>query len=100
MNKTTQAVRDDLNNLGQDARTLLADTVRMTGEKAAEIRKPLAAALQSAKETCGNLQEKAVKRAKAADEVVRENPYEAIGIAFGVGMLIGVLAARQLSRGR
>ncbi len=100
MNKTTKAVRDDLNNLGQDARTLLADTVRMTGEKAAEIGKPLAAALQSAKETCGNLQEKAVQGAKGADEVVRENPYEAVGIAFGVGVLVGIVAVHQLLRSR
>ena len=32
---------------------------------------------------------------RAADQTVREHPYQAIGIAFGVGLLIGVLAARS-----
>jgi ElaB/YqjD/DUF883 family membrane-anchored ribosome-binding protein len=41
------------------------------------------------------VEEKTVERAKAADRVVREHPYPTIGVAFGVGLLIGVLAARR-----
>ena len=40
-------------------------------------------------------QEKAVERAKAADKVIRERPYQTIGIAFGLGLLIGFLARRK-----
>ena len=40
-------------------------------------------------------EEKAVERAKAADKVIREHPYQTIGIAFGVGLLLGVLARRK-----
>jgi ElaB/YqjD/DUF883 family membrane-anchored ribosome-binding protein len=40
-------------------------------------------------------QEKAVERAKAADRVVRDHPYQTIGLAFGLGLLIGVLARRR-----
>jgi ElaB/YqjD/DUF883 family membrane-anchored ribosome-binding protein len=40
-------------------------------------------------------EEKAVDRAKAADKVVREHPYQTIGLAFGLGLLIGVLARRR-----
>jgi len=40
-------------------------------------------------------QEKAVERAKAADKVIRERPYQTIGIAFGLGLLIGILARRK-----
>ena len=100
MNKNTQTIRDDISALGEDARTLLADTAGMTGEKVAEVRQRLTAALESAKETFGDLQDKAVQGAKAADEVVRENPYQTMGIAFGVGVLVGVLATRQWSSGR
>jgi ElaB/YqjD/DUF883 family membrane-anchored ribosome-binding protein len=40
-------------------------------------------------------QEKAVERAKAADKVIRERPYQTIGVAFGLGLLIGFLARRK-----
>ena len=38
--------------------------------------------------------EKARESAKAADKVVRDHPYQTIGIALGVGALIGALARR------
>jgi ElaB/YqjD/DUF883 family membrane-anchored ribosome-binding protein len=40
------------------------------------------------------LKEETVAAAKATDKVVREHRYQAIGIGFGVGLLIGVLAMR------
>ena len=33
--------------------------------------------------------------ARATDRAIREHPYESIGIAFGVGVLIGVLINRK-----
>ncbi len=40
-------------------------------------------------------EEKAVERAKAADKVIRTHPYQTIGIAFGLGLLVGFLARRK-----
>ena len=40
-------------------------------------------------------EEKVVERAKAADLLVRDHPYQTIGLAFGLGLLIGVLARRK-----
>lgn len=40
-------------------------------------------------------EQKAVERAKAADRVVRDHPYPTIGLAFGLGLLIGILARRK-----
>jgi ElaB/YqjD/DUF883 family membrane-anchored ribosome-binding protein len=40
-------------------------------------------------------EQKAVERAKAADRVVRDHPYQTIGLAFGLGVLIGILARRK-----
>jgi ElaB/YqjD/DUF883 family membrane-anchored ribosome-binding protein len=59
-----------------------------------ELRARLEAATEKAKEVCKRLQEESVAAAKATDKAVREHPYQAIGIAFGVGLLIGVLASR------
>ena len=73
-------------------------TADVAGEKVAEARKRLAAALDSTKEIAGRVRDKAVEGAKAADDTVRENPYQAIGIAFGVGALVGYLVSRRCSR--
>ncbi|HTL16810.1 MAG TPA: hypothetical protein VL793_06210 [Patescibacteria group bacterium] len=40
-------------------------------------------------------EEIAVQRAKAADRVVREHPYPTIGVAFGLGLLLGFLVRRK-----
>ncbi len=40
-------------------------------------------------------EQKAVEQAKAADRVVRDHPYQTIGLAFGLGLLIGILARRK-----
>jgi ElaB/YqjD/DUF883 family membrane-anchored ribosome-binding protein len=59
-----------------------------------ELRAKLEAATEKAKEVCKRLQEETIAAAKATDKAVHEHPYQAIGIAFGVGMLIGVVATR------
>ena len=98
MSKQTQAISNDLGQLAEDARALMAATADVAGEKVSEARKRLAAALESGKEIYGRAREKAVEGVKAADEVVRDHPYQAIGIAFGVGALVGYLASRRCSR--
>jgi ElaB/YqjD/DUF883 family membrane-anchored ribosome-binding protein len=98
MSKQTQADANDLSTLAEDARALMVATADVAGEKVGEARKRLAAALERSKEMYGRVRDQAVKRVKAADETVRENPYQAIGIAFGVGVLIGYLAVRRRNR--
>jgi len=59
------------------------------------IHAKLETAIEKAKHACERLEEKTVAAAKATDRVVRGHPYQAIGIAFGVGLLAGVLAMRS-----
>jgi len=61
----------------------------------ADIRQRLEMVLEKTKEACGRLEEKAAAAAKTADKTVRNHPYQAMGIAFGVGLLVGVLAMRN-----
>ncbi len=68
-------------------------TVRRDNEKS-ELQTKLEAAVERAKAVCQTLEEKTVAAAKATDEAVREHPYQALGVVFGVGVLVGVLAAR------
>jgi ElaB/YqjD/DUF883 family membrane-anchored ribosome-binding protein len=98
MNKHTHATHNDMGTLAEDARALMAATADVAGEKVADARKRLAVALESAKEIAGRVRDRAVDYAKASDEAVHEHPYLAIGIAFGVGALLGYLVVRRCSR--
>jgi ElaB/YqjD/DUF883 family membrane-anchored ribosome-binding protein len=40
-------------------------------------------------------EQQAVESAQAADRVVRDHPYPTIGVALGLGLLIGILARRK-----
>jgi ElaB/YqjD/DUF883 family membrane-anchored ribosome-binding protein len=89
---------NDMGTLAEDASALMAATADVAGEKIGEARQRLAAALERAREIASRVGDNAVERAKAADEAVRENPYQAMGVAFGAGALIGYLLAHRCSR--
>jgi len=90
-----ERIKDDLRTLVQDAEDLVKATAGDMSEKAKEARSRLREALEKAKITCHSLEEKTVATAKAADKVIRDHPYESLGVAFGVGLLIGVLIGRK-----
>ncbi len=89
----------DLKMLARDAEDLWKATAGDVSEKVKEARARLGAALERAKSTCQDAQEQTITTAKAAakkaDTVIRDHPYESIGVAFGVGLLIGVLFRRK-----
>jgi ElaB/YqjD/DUF883 family membrane-anchored ribosome-binding protein len=98
MNKQKESTDGDRSTLAEEARGLIAATADVAGEKVSEARKRLAAALERGREIAGDVRDKAVEGAKVVDQKVRENPYQAIAIGLGVGVLIGYLAARRCSR--
>jgi len=89
----------DLKTLAHDAEDLLKATAGDVSVKTREIRARLAKALERAQANYAELQEQTVAFAKAAakktDVVIREHPYESLGVAFGLGLLIGVLVTRR-----
>jgi len=93
--QANEKLTGDLKAVVRDAEELMKATAGQAGEKVAELRTRLAAALESAKVTCHRLEEKTIAAAKATDRTIREHPYESIGIAFGVGLLVGVLVGRK-----
>ena len=90
-----EKVKEDLRVLVRDAEGLLKATAGDLSEKAKEARSRLMETLEKAKTTCHRLQEKTAAAAKATDKIIREHPYESIGVAFGLGLLIGVVVARR-----
>src|SRR5678815_477471 len=97
MNKH-KPISNDMSTLAEDARALMNATADVAGEKVGEARKRLVAALENGKEIYGRVRDKAAEGVKVADQAVHEHPYESIGIALGVGALIGYLLARRWSR--
>ena len=100
MNENTKALGNEMEKLAEDARSLMAATADVAGDKVGEARQRLAAALERGKELYGKARDKAVEGAKAADAAVHEHPYKAIAIGVGVGALVGYLLARRCSSTR
>lgn len=71
------------------------NTLMTEDNEKANIRAKLEEAIEKAKGVCQRLEEKTVAAAKTADKAVRTHPYPALGIAFGMGLLVGVLAMRS-----
>ncbi len=98
-----QAQRDrlmnDLHSVVAEAESLLRATAGSAGEGATELRAKVQASLDRAKRNLADLQDAAVEKAKAAgratDAYVHERPWQAIGLAAGVGLLLGMLISRR-----
>lgn len=90
----------DLRIVVADAEDLLRATAGQAGEKVSAARERIQENLAAAKQRLAAAQDAVVARtkeaAKVTDEYVHENPWKAVGIAAGVGLVIGML----ISRGR
>jgi ElaB/YqjD/DUF883 family membrane-anchored ribosome-binding protein len=93
--ESTERLLRDLKAVVQDGEELLKAGAQSLGESGTAARERLAAALEVARQTQKRLEEGAVRGASAADLAVREYPYQAMGVAFGAGMLIGILLNRR-----
>ncbi len=89
----------DLKVVIADAEELLKLTAGQVGDKTTEMRLRMQARLEQAKADLVKVQEMAVVRVKdagaAADQYVHDNPWHAVGIAAGVGLLAGILISRR-----
>jgi len=94
-----ERVLQDLKTLARDSEALLKVTAGDLGEKAKGARARLAEALERARATCAELQDQTLASAKSAakraDVVIRNHPYESVGVAFGVGLLVGIFISRR-----
>ncbi len=89
------ALQDELQALIGDAEKLLQHAADMAGDQADELRKHIQLNLQRARETLGSSEEVIRQRAEDIQQVtetyIKNNPLQALGIAAGVGLLIGLL---------
>lgn len=93
--ESTERLLEDLREVVRDGEELLRAGAENLSEQGKAAREKLAAALEVARETGRRLEGRAMETAQVADRVIRTHPYQSIGVAFGIGMLIGVLACRR-----
>lgn len=89
----------DLRVLMDDAEDLVKATAAQTGDKANEVRGRIQQAAAEIKPRLARaealLEAKARSAAASADDFVHERPWTVIGIAAGIALLAGLLAARR-----
>jgi len=95
---TSERLAADVKVVIGDAEELLRQSAAATGDQAAQLRERAMVLLRQAREKAQDVQEKALAKGRAAvrvtDDYVHENPWRSIGVAFGVGVLIGLLVNR------
>lgn len=96
---TKEQLIADFNVVVADAEALLKATANQGGEKLAEVRAKAEESLKVLKGRLAHAQETVIiktrEAAKATDVYVHENPWQAVGVAAGIGVLIGYLMGRR-----
>lgn len=99
LSNNIKTVRNDMKTLVKDAQDLLREASLATGEKAEELRnrglEMLDAAMGKAQQVQTLALEKGKEAVQTTDEFVHDHPWKAVGIAAGVGLLVGMLIARR-----
>ena len=89
----------DIRAVIADAEDILKVTADQTGEKIANLRARIQDRLLDARIRLSNAEEILVEKtraaARAADDYVHDNPWQAVGIGAGVGFLVGFILGRR-----
>jgi ElaB/YqjD/DUF883 family membrane-anchored ribosome-binding protein len=96
---TAEQLMEDLQTVIRDAEGLLRATAAQGGEKIQEVRARAEESVRHAKERLAGVEREALQRAEKlagdANEYVRSKPWHAVGIAAGVGLVLGLLISRR-----
>ena len=94
-----KTVRTDMRTLIKDAQELFREATSSTGVKADEMREVGLGLLDAAMARAQDIQAVALETGKevadTADTYVRENPWRAVAVSAGIGLLVGILVARR-----
>ena len=98
-NVTTEQLRNDLARVMHDAEALIKATAEPGQERLAEAKAKIRETVDAAKRRLADAQRFAAHESEEAvrvtDEYVRRNPWQAVGIAAGIGLLAGLLLSRR-----
>ena len=89
----------DMKVVVSDAEEILRATAGVAGEKMTDLRERIGERLRDAKlriaDAVAALVDKTKAAARATDDYVNDNPWQAVGIAAGVGLLLGIIIGRR-----
>lgn len=85
----------DLQDLVTEAQKLLDAPKEGAHDVVANLRERFEAAQERFSELYATAKKRVVAGGKYTDKAIRENPYQAIAIAAGVGLLAGILIGRR-----
>ena len=98
-NNSKQKIVADMKVVVSDAEEILRATAGVAGEKMVDLREHIAERLHDAKMRLADAEAALVDKTKAAaratDDYVNDNPWQAVGIAAGVGLLLGLIIGRR-----
>ena len=89
--QATERVSGGLKAVARDPDDMLSAPTGQIGEP----RNRLAAAVDAANATCQRLEDQTVAALNATNRCIHGHPYETISVAFGLGLIIGVLLTRR-----
>lgn len=94
-----ERLAQSLKHMVDETDQLLENTQRTSGEQFSAAREKFETQLRKAKDEFQRLEKKTVEGAKraahATDHAVHEHPYASMGVAAGIGLLIGMLISRR-----
>jgi ElaB/YqjD/DUF883 family membrane-anchored ribosome-binding protein len=94
-NRAKGKMADDLKMIVSDGEELLKATVNASGEGIIAARAKFAEKVMSAKAKLADVSQPVIEKARQADDYVHGSPWNVIGVAAAVGILIGFLAAKR-----
>jgi ElaB/YqjD/DUF883 family membrane-anchored ribosome-binding protein len=93
---TPKELLTELKTLVAEAETMMADSLsEHTAEALGSLRERFSAAQERFSDMYDRTKKKVVAGAKYTDTTIRDNPYQSIAVALGVGVLLGVLLGRR-----
>jgi len=96
---TKEKLVEDLKIVIADAEDLLRATASQAGEKISAAREKVQDTLDRAKAGLGDIEDVVTdtgrQAARATNEFVQANPWQAVGIAAAVGLVVGLLISRR-----
>ncbi len=99
MNSSQQRIRQELRDVVRDTEEMLRHKVQDAGEGYQVAREKLERSLKKASSELHEAEQALVDRtkkaARATDHYVHDHPWESIGVAAGVGVLLGLLIGRK-----